>query len=394
MEVGMSDILERQIILGAGASRNCDRSGFPLGSDLRNEILGLLSTVNVIINSKNTGSSRDIFFKLKEFLENFTTSKLDSIDAFIARTSDQDNVERRHQQGFMHDSRDISSDKIGRALIAAIIRHYQERKTAIEWYGKLIPLFFPPIKLQDSASDILKNFEKNIKKLRVITFNYDISLECFLYGFLEKNYNKREDFKDEYTKKMLVMIKDSINHVYGAIYKPSQMIDEIIRHSKSEPTSDSEKEAAQKAYDSVKIINNAIEIYNNHNDSKKGHDIQVMERGDRSREAAVKKCDYLYVLGFGFDRENINNIGLNSSIWRKGCFATNKGDNKKIKIIALDVLSKKRILSSRELIISEKSVKEALEEDFSLSEKTLAERIPLTANGSISPYFGIMKYEK
>lgn len=395
MSESNENFVERQIVLGAGASRNCDNSGFPLGSGLKDEILGLLSVVSNTVDRKEGGCDSDIYHKLKEFLENFKTSGLDSIDAFIARTSDQDNVERTHDLGFAHGLDDISSDKIGCALIAAIIRHYQDKKTEIEWYGKLIPLFFPAIKIEDSAEDILTEFEKNIKNLRVITFNYDLSLECFLYEFLVTNYTKRKGFNDKYRRLMLAMIRDSIKHVYGAIYKPEKMIEKIIQYSASEAsfqTVDPEKKPIQNALNSIEIIQATIALYHNRT-PEDSHDIQVMERKNENREVKVGECQYLYVLGFGFDPENIKTIGLNRLSWNKNCFVTNFENNQKISRIAYKTLSSNSGNGGIPTI-STLSVKQALEEDFSLSEETSAEQIKVGMSSSESPYLAMKKYEK
>ena len=143
------------------------------------------------------------------------------------------------------------------------------------------------------------------------------------------------------------------------------------------------------------IWRNIFFAYKNENFSS----IKITEEercSDNSSCSQLIKCDYLYVLGFGFDLDNINRIKLDGNICKKQVFITNYKGNQKIERIAINALHKiahtnkghtenKNVLIP---IISHYGVKDALNNDFSLLEEPMTvEKIPLdkSSNGEYSP---------
>lgn len=367
----MSDVVERQIILGAGAS-----DGFPAGSQLLKDIKAIGDCVKCSLENPNSPYDYGLGYKVKvsfikkelenlgnedflknvaELAHNLKVSCATSIDFYTSRIADP------------------KKQKVAEALIGAIISSYQLQKEKT-WYGYLLPLFFPANISELSPDKKKEEIEKEVKKIRIVTFNYDLSLEKFLYEFLKNNVffkDGEEGFLEEAKKTIFGRIK----HVYGSIDDPiSCNMDEI------------EKENYQTGF--ARILIDACK-----HQEKYSQNIKLID-GKRSNEKIeLIECNYLYVFGFGFDPLNIEKIGLGSGMWKKNCFITNFDDNQRIKRIALNTLYKHG-KTYQIPVISKLSVKKALEEDFSLSENTGAERIPSNQRfGNISPYFGIMKYE-
>jgi len=368
MEVGMSDILERQIILGAGAS-----DGFPTGSELLKKIKKIGNCVKRNFEIKNPVmygdgkaftkkelmehvNDEDFLKNVAELAHNLKVSCATSIDFYTSRIADP------------------KKQKVAEALIGAIIGSYQLQKEET-WYGYLLPLFFPANIGELSSDEKKVKIEEKVKEIRIVTFNYDLSLEKFLYEFLKNNVF----FKDEegsFLEGAKKTIFGRIKHVYGSIYEPiSYNMDEIEKENYST--------------DFVRILIDACK-----HQEKYSQNIKLIDGKRGNEKTELINCNYLYVFGFGFDPLNIEKIGLRFETWEKNCFITNFDDNQRIKRIALNTLYK-HDQTYQIPVISKWSVKKALEEDFSLSEKTRAERIPSNQRfGNISPYFGIMKYEK
>ena len=180
-----NDKVLRQIVLGAGAS-----SGYPLGSDLLGIIADLSTWINnekefkiyllrqlihahefaKLENGVNT-ATKDLklfLFKVQDFAENLKKSCATSIDFFTTRIADE------------------KMQIIAKSLIGGVLKQY---KTDLKdtWYGNLLPLFFPADVGFKKPEEKLEMIIKLTKEIRIVTFNYDLSLENFLYEFLKNN---------------------------------------------------------------------------------------------------------------------------------------------------------------------------------------------------------------
>jgi hypothetical protein len=181
----MSEGVKRQIVLGAGAS-----DGFPLGSELlkilKKDVKNYIE--EFILRKSDSKSAYEYYQKeiikinldgisdeFKEFcqqvlilLQNLEKSSATSIDYFASRISD-----KYHQA-------------IAKALIRNIIQSYN---TKIEetWYGNLLPIYFPDYVEGDKVRNTIDAIIQKSKEIQIITFNYDLSLEKFLFDFLKNN---------------------------------------------------------------------------------------------------------------------------------------------------------------------------------------------------------------
>jgi len=166
------------LVLGAGASKPY---GYPLGDELRNDLIGISSEVrNVLVE---IGHHSDL---VEHFRTEFQASNLSSIDAFLARRQ--------------------NLAQLGRATIAASIL---QRETSVaahlagDWYQYLYN------EMMRGVSTDIDEFMGN--QLSVITFNYDTSFERFMVNSL------RATFDVSLEKAIEVFSKFPVIHVHGKI---------------------------------------------------------------------------------------------------------------------------------------------------------------------------------
>jgi hypothetical protein len=174
----------KTLVLGAGASY---AYGFPLGSKLRQRILTLPDSTAKkagIIRERTEKRDRRNF---AHFQTNFLHSQMYSIDAFLGR---------RPEFG-----------EIGKKFIAAILLQcensdllFREEPERDHWYQYLFN------QLAQREWDDL-----TFDDLSVVTFNYDRSLEHFLYVTLQSTYGKSTHDVSEKLKTLRII------HVYGSL---------------------------------------------------------------------------------------------------------------------------------------------------------------------------------
>ena len=308
----------RQIVLGAGAS-----SGYPLGSDLLEIIKGIsnffnsnilteliakLKSINLENNEKELiTDAEDFLINVKNFAENLKKSCATSIDFYTTRIADK------------------KMQIVAKSLIGAVLKQYKTDLNS-SWYGNLLPLFFPEDIGFKKPEEKLEMIIELTKKIRIVTFNYDLSLEKFLYEFLKNNvFVSGEEEQLESAKRIIFQ---TIKHVYGSIDDPFNCDFDLIEGDKCI--------GRGKFLDNNKILKDAFI-----NQEKYSTNINLIENERRNGECKLIKCAYLYVLGFGFDPINIERIGMNPDVWGRhnsleeygcGCYVTNFGDNKKAQI--------------------------------------------------------------
>ncbi len=283
-------------VLGAGAS--CPY-GYPSGLQLRKEIcLNLKSEYLNYINSSqlNIGAKEDQRENSKYFIKTFNDSTTKSIDLFLARNPH-----------LAETGKNIIAYKI---FDAEIKSNFRERSKYPEqdWYFYLFD------KLTDGVID-LKKLQKITanSKVSFITFNYDRSLEQFLY----------ESFQNSFTNvpshDIVAIINDiEIIHMYGCIAPLDWQ--------------DGEKGIAYKPSITESLLNsyssNIKTIYEQDNDSEL-EDVEEL----------LTDADQIFYLGFGYAEENMDILKVPETI------------NSSVPIYGTAFgLSKKEILDIREKI--------------------------------------------
>jgi len=147
------------LILGAGASKPY---GFPTGAELRDKVLRLGDAEPFYGMCNMFGHERDV---VMSFIHAFRMSATNSIDAFLEYRSE-----------FMD---------IGKIAITLILteceREPELHSGSGDWYRYLFG------KLSTNFEDFSKN------QLSILTFNYDRSLEQFLFTALKNLYGKSDE---------------------------------------------------------------------------------------------------------------------------------------------------------------------------------------------------------
>lgn len=254
------------LILGAGASYSFN---FPLGPKLVDDILEFIKTPyddkRLALAKEVTSTNDDT---LNEFHDALKYSGKISIDTFL---------ESRHE--FMG---------LGKALIACVLCR-SERKdnifsarsgTRSNWYYYLF----------DKMGSTLSEIEGSINNLAIITFNYDRSLEYFLYHALMNSYRLNAD-----TCRGIISNLNLI-HFYGLLGELSEL-NPKGRRFRNELGED----GLIKCIEGIKII----------------------REGETQADGIKRAHEYLEIakriifLGFGYDRTNLRRLKIKDIIHSK-----------------------------------------------------------------------------
>lgn len=262
-------------ILGAGAS--CPY-GFPTGRGLRAKIIGeFVSAYESLLDERkklgidgiNEGypSSQDT----KSFVTRFDESSTESIDLFLSR----------HPQ----------FERIGKIAIALTILNMEHssrfrermRNPSEDWYFHL----FNSLTRELAGRDGYRSFARS--NVAFVTFNYDRSLEYFLFNSLLHAFEGADPVKVEEQ-----ILRIPIIHVYGQV-APLQWHDpngqNVLKYGK--------------CMDSFRAINwlNVINcLY-----------VVREERRNPNLEQArdeIEEADRVFFLGFGYGNENLKTLGF------------------------------------------------------------------------------------
>jgi hypothetical protein len=248
---------ETVFVLGAGASVPY---GFPTGVGLRQKICGGLQSGNDLwqrfIGTGIDGTA------IAQFRHEFERSGVTSIDSFIAR-----------RQEF----KDLGELAIAAALLPNEneLKLYQSGGVvgSGDWYQALWNLLLSGI---NSPEELPAN------RVKIITFNYDRSLELFLLNGIKHAFGLPE------ADAFALLTRLSIHHVYGSLgeYEPG----------KGYRYGDTSNEMMAKAKASIKTV--------------------PWTRPDVDWLAAdwLATARRVFIMGFGFDRVNCARINLPGAI--------------------------------------------------------------------------------
>lgn len=261
-------------ILGAGASKPY---GYPTGIELRSEIIRNFSseiedllTKSLLIHPQRVSHQR----QAKEFLEHFSRSPVDSIDKYLALNP--------------------NFSYIGRIAITLCILKNEKTSKFLEdmdppgsnedWYRLIFNRMTTTLKLPE---DFMK-FREN--KIAFITYNYDRSLEYFLYdSFYHTFWQSRNDSKFLMTE----CIPFPIIHVYGQVAELS-------------PLSWPDESNYREDFNYLKEV------------EKLSEGVRVIgERSDNMKDKVKELiADYkrIFFLGFGYASDNLDTLDLPMAI--------------------------------------------------------------------------------
>ena len=256
------------LILGAGASMPF---GFPNGLTLKNDIKTMVENQsNKALTELTTPNVR------RRFMARLKHSSEESIDAFLEHEEDGENIE------------------FGKMAIAATLLPYEqedilfqnpltsgEKGIRYNWYHYL----------WNQLNTSFEDFERN--KLSIITFNYDRSLEYYLFTTMKSKFPSREI--EEYKKKLAAI---PVIHIYGKLgHLPWESEDErsVVPYNHDWTQSDLD---LGPLYEKKALI------------SKAGRQIRIVHEDGKIGEAETIKtvlcgAKRIYFLGFGYDMINL-----------------------------------------------------------------------------------------
>ena len=241
-------------ILGAGASKPY---GYPSGNELIQLICDNLMTDHKpqFKQLRGLGCKDEDIITFKEALY---YSGQPSVDAFL-----------EHRQDLV---------EIGKSAIAQALMGYESTDTLFEtgdWYQYLY----------EKMSTSFDRFDQN--NIAIITFNYDRSLEHYLFTALKHSYNKTEEQCAEKLRDIPII------HVHGQLsYLPWQ--DAAARkYGLSGP------EHIRAAAAQIRIISESI-------------DIPKDETFNQARYY-LQEADRVFFLGFAYHRPNVERLYIRSS---------------------------------------------------------------------------------
>lgn len=275
------------LVLGAGASQPF---GLPTAPGLRDGICKMLSDSGSFESKTVSAAVRENTQLVPIFRDGLDDARPPSVDAWL---------EKKENQDFL---------SIGKAAIATcLLNHENKSKLKLRnsnWYDILW------YNLIDGANS-LETFGEN--KLRVVTFNYDRSLEEALFTRLKNTYYGKKD--TEYAEKLRSTIP--IVHVYGKLgpllwqpcksnscaipYDIGQFLDE-----QSEKEDFNDFDIAYRWRVAVGYAMKKIDIV------LQGTKIPADTEPFKEARKYIESAEALYFLGFGYHRENMERLGIES----------------------------------------------------------------------------------
>lgn len=277
------------IILGAGASKDY---GLPTGEELRTKIIDKFIKLathhfyeppDVINEYKVTSHGRlvkdekamlnEFVYSYKQFIKDFKDSGV-QIDLFISRHASNEQYVR-----------------FGKLAIALIL--YNEEMNSSDFNNS--KSFYRQLYEQlcgDITTPRIPIFSD--KKITIITFNYDRTLEQYLEKTTIPN------FKQDMSNVDLYQELDSLKiiHVYGRLGKlPWEISDEPLLKF---PIKGDSNTIIRGNYFKKEIINN---IHTIHEERKSDGTLKKVR-------AVIEKAERVYFMGFHYNKENLANLGI------------------------------------------------------------------------------------
>ncbi len=244
------------LVLGAGASAPF---GFPTGAKLSQMVWGIRGNGIGLRLLKDLGySDREI----DDFCNQFYFSGRGSIDAFL-----------EHRPDLL---------EIGKHFIAILVGAFEQEVSLFSFERNWLRYVYGNLNAK------FDEFEQN--QLSFITYNYDRSVEHFLFTAFQQGYKAAERECEELAKKIPVI------HLHGSLGNLSWQKGKTPRLYVA-PTDGVEVRAAARE---IKII---------HEDITDGRDADF----DYAKRL-LKAAERIVIMGFGYDKTNMERLGMNASI--------------------------------------------------------------------------------
>ena len=246
---------ETVFILGAGASKPY---GYPTGAELRKIIINEFHNQDHFnsLNNLDLDISKEYTINyIDDFINKFKLSSTKSIDLFLSRNPK-----------FMDIGKLAIKLSIYNSELGSIFREKVEREE--DWYSYL----FDRLTNESTASD---QYIITDNRIKFITFNYDRSLEHFLYESMINSYSEMDTGIIEHEVKKIKLI-----HMFGTISPLPWQENGGLAYRKNKVFIDN--------------ADNLDIIYN------KTDDPMIIEA-----QKYIRKAKLIFFLGFGYAKENL-----------------------------------------------------------------------------------------
>lgn len=260
-------------ILGAGASYNY---GFPLGKGLRHIIVrsyqGVINEIQRNIRNERPNFSSSSL----SFIDKFYKSSDISIDLFLSKFPD---FEIEGKIGIIYN---ILQSETSSKFLEELSEHKKSRKEENDdWMWHLY------IKMINGLN-VVQSFDViNFDHISFISFNYDRSLEYYLYISINNGFN----FKSIGGNAKALMNRIRIEHVYGKVV-------DLPWEDNGANQSLEYKGFNVDNHKLIEWVDNIRVVYN-----RKAASMQNIH-------SIIREADNIFFLGFGYDQTNLNLIGI------------------------------------------------------------------------------------
>ncbi len=288
MVLEKSDMISENtvFILGAGASKPY---GYPTGRELRADIIAhFVPRLEALLRDEGSLEShggRTLLRDARKFTKTFDESSISSIDKFLVLNP-------------IH----VYCGRL--AIVISILKSERESgfresvDQATDWYSFLYERMISDL----SSPGSYKRFGNN--KVAFITFNYDRSLEVFLFESFINSFSQEriEEYMFHSEKDRRELIPFDFIHVYGQVDKIPWEGGSYYRDGHSCATT-------EKLSENITLIEDA------------------KPKQYRLIESKISNAQRIFFLGFGYADENLKAIGIPSSAITKGInvYGTAKG---------------------------------------------------------------------
>lgn len=198
-------------IVGAGASAEL---GFPVGEELRSQIVSKVGSFPVSQNSSKSGDSDllqqvsrtcgfeiDMILVAGKAIQNGIYGKA-SIDEFLEWHGDNE-ILKKYGKAAIAKCILEAEQKSAEQNFGGVQKHFNLSGFSKNWYGKLFVSLTSGLRKMDKP-DVFQN-------VRFVSFNYDRSLEYFLFHALQTQGYSKEEATAECSR------RDVFMHPYGTI---------------------------------------------------------------------------------------------------------------------------------------------------------------------------------
>jgi hypothetical protein len=252
-------------ILGAGASVPY---GYPSGAELRLDICKRFVKRIISLGQIHhypEPEVKEVIQKARPFCDAFFKSSTPSIDLFLARNTKFSEIGKMAILSSIFEAEKNSKFR----------EDMDDKYKSQDWYSLLFRKMTEDFISPNSYRDFCEN------KVTFVTFNYDRSLEHFLFESLSNAFGSAP--KDEIINQLRLI---NVFHVYGVIDKLAW------QGGSTEYKVNYSLATLKKMKDNVKLIHERIDL-----------DSREMKR-------AMHNTKRFYILGFGYAEENLDVLGI------------------------------------------------------------------------------------